>query len=115
MCQVEEELKEGINKQFNHKFQVGDNTRQNLPQDYVYCSEEANIVFNQLSPPHENTPTLQNQPITIIQQPTTITYDPMTPPASIDQSSPNTSQVIGPPLEIATTVFQQPCITSSYI
>ena len=115
MCQVEEELKEGINKQFNHKFQVGDNTRQNLPQDYVYCSEEANIVFNQLSPPHENTPTLQNQPITIIQQPTTITYDPMTPPASIDQSSPNTSQVIGAPLEIATTVFQQPCITSSYI
>ena len=39
----------------------------------------------------------------------------MTPPASIDQSSPNTTQVIGAPLEIATTVFQQPCITSNYI
>jgi hypothetical protein len=105
-------LKEGINRQFNHKFQV--DTKQNESPEYVYCSEGANIVFNQLSPPHENSTSLQNQPITIVQQPSIITYDPMTPPASIDQNSPNSNTLVAP-IEIGTTVFQQPCITSSYM
>ena len=110
ILQVEEELKEGINKQFSHKIQV--DTSPNDSQEFLYNNSA--VVFDQLSPPPENSGNIQPQPITIIQQPGSISYDPMTPPASIEQHSPNSSTLVNP-IEIATTVFQQPCITSSYM
>jgi len=108
--EVEEELKEGINTQFNHKIQL--DTLKHETQEYVYSSDAANLVFNQLSPPPENTTTMPNHTIAIIQQPTT--YDPMSPPASIEQISPTSSTLVSP-MEIATNVFEQPCINSSYV
>ena len=82
-------------------------------QEYVYSSDTANLVFNQLSPPPENTNDMpHNQPITIIQHPTT--YDPMSPPASIEQISPNTNTLVSP-MEIPPNVFEQPAIAASYV